>query len=74
MDWRLARLLASEVIEAEPFTVMGEEALAKATASMSACGTVIDTGVPVRETNRVLEELRRLAEESGKLRRLEELV
>lgn len=74
VDWRLARLLASEVIEAEPFTVMGEEALAKATASMSACGTVIDTGVPVRETNRVLEELRRLAEESGKLRRLEELV
>ncbi|MDO5491543.1 MAG: ABC transporter ATP-binding protein [Bacillota bacterium] len=73
VDWRLARLLASEVIEAEPFTVMGEDVLAKARQSLSACGALIDTGVPARETGRALEELRRIAAEAGKIRRLEDI-
>ena len=57
IDCRLARRLAVEVVEAEPFEPVGEEALARAMALMERCERVIDCGVPLGRTNRRVGEL-----------------
>ena len=67
VDHRLARLLAERIVETEPFSIIGDEAIAEAKEVMAGCRRVIDAGAPAGESNARLDELRRLAEETGKL-------
>ncbi len=67
VDYRLARLLAVEMVTEEPFREISVEAMADARALIAACGRVIMTGVPIGETNRRLEELAEDARQAGKL-------
>ena len=57
VDYRLARLLAAEVVAEKPFMPIGDEALRKALAWVEACGQVIDAGVALGETNRRMAEV-----------------
>ena len=64
MDYPIAKLLAAEVIEEEPFLPIRDETYEKALAAMKTCDTVICAGVPIGETNRriadLIEEAKRL--------------
>lgn len=62
VDYRLARLLASEVIAEEPFQEIREETFERALAVMKRCKRVIDAGVTVGPCNRRMEELLKAAE------------
>lgn len=73
VDFRLARLIAAEVVIEEAFERIGDEAFAKATELMERCGKVIYADPPLGESNGRIEELRRIAEDSGRLISLEEL-
>ena len=63
IDYQLARLLASEVITEKPFDPIREETLKQAKRCMATCRKVLLCDVPVRESNRKIEELLRAAGE-----------
>lgn len=67
MDYEVAKVLAAEVIEEEPFSMISEENFRRAGKLMETCSRVIccvDVFGPVNEKNR---QLMKLAEASGKL-------
>lgn len=67
MDHQVAKVLAAEVVEEEPFSVISEENFQKAKKLMETCSRVIccvDIFGPANEKNRQLLEI---AEASGKL-------
>ena len=67
IDYRLARLLASQVIAEEPFCDISDEAFQKAVCMMEQCETVLNAGVTIGGCNRRMEELIKMAEKMGKL-------
>ena len=67
MDYRLARLLAAEVITEEPFEEIREETLQKAFVTMGKCKRVINAGVKIGAWNKGIEKLLEKAEKEGKL-------
>ena len=67
MDYRLARLLAAEVITETPFEEIQEETLQKAFETMGKCKRVINAGVKIGTWNKGIEKLLERAEKEGKL-------
>lgn len=63
VDYRLARLLAAEVVSVRPFEPIGRDALDAALALMGKCGRVINAGVPEGAMNTPIGELVRRARE-----------
>ena len=68
LDYRLARLLASEVITERPFHEIGDAAFDRAMAWINRCPGVIDAGCEIGPCNRRMEELLDAAKALGKLR------
>ena len=62
MDYRLARLLAAEVITEEPFEEIREETLQKAFETIGKCKRVINAGVKIGTWNIGIERLLERAE------------
>lgn len=71
MDYRLARLLAQEVITEKPFTDISDEAMAKAEDLIKVCGKVIYVPFETGACNERIKDLVKFAEESGKLEIME---
>ena len=69
LDYRLARLLAVEVIEEKPFAEICDAAFAQAMAQVRNCQTVIDAGVDIGVCNKRMLALLDEAERQGKLQR-----
>ena len=67
MDYRLARLLAAEVITETPFEEIQEETFQKAFETMGKCKRVINAGVKIGTWNKGIEKLLERAEKEGKL-------
>ena len=67
VDYRLARLLADQVITEKPFMEIREETFQKALKAMESCERVICTSVPVGSCNKRLRELIEAAKKSGKV-------
>lgn len=62
VDCRLARRLATEVVEERPFMPIGDAAFNRALYWLERCERVINAGVTLGETNARMAELIRLAE------------
>ena len=69
LDYRLARLLASEVVTEQPFHEIGDAAFNRAMELVHKCDTVIDAGVEIGPCNRRMEEVLRAAERENKRKR-----
>ena len=69
LDYRLARLLAAEVVTEQPFHEIGDAAFNRAMELVHTCDTVIDAGVELGPCNRRMEEVLRAAEQENKLKR-----
>ena len=69
LDYRLARLLATEVIEEAPFHEIGDAAFDRAMNRVKSCRTVIDAGCEIGPCNRRMQELIDAARSMGKLQR-----
>lgn len=67
VDYRLARLLAADVITEKPFMDISEETFQKALHAMEQCERIICTDVPVGSCNMRLGQLIEAAEKSGKM-------
>ena len=67
-DYQVARLLASEVVTAEPFSPIDDTAVARARELVDACDEVLYCGAPVREGNARLQEVIDYARAAGKLK------
>lgn len=67
VDYRLARLLAEEVITEKAFCEIEEDTLEAAIKLMDSCEQVIDAGCEIGTMNRRLAKLRMEAEKSGKI-------
>ena len=67
-DYQVARLLASEVVAAEPFGPIDDAAVARACELVDACEEVLYCGAPVREGNARLQEVIDYARAAGKLK------
>ena len=63
VDFRLARLLAEDVVSVRPFEPIGQHALDEALALMAKCGRIIDAGVPEAAMRTPIGELVRRARE-----------
>ena len=66
VDYRLARLLADQVITEKPFMEISGETFQKALKAMESCERIICTAVPVGSCNKRLGELIDAAKKSGK--------
>ena len=66
VDYRLARLLASQVIWEEPFYEISDRAAAEALGAVESCGEIIDAGVTIGPGNRRMREILDAAYASGK--------
>jgi iron complex transport system ATP-binding protein len=62
IDYRLARLLAAEVISEKPFREIGDEAYERALSALHACKRVINAGVEIGPCNRRMLDLIKEAE------------
>ncbi|MGI6174332.1 MAG: ABC transporter ATP-binding protein [Christensenellales bacterium] len=69
VDYRVARLLAAEVIEEKPFCAICDASFDRAVHWIRRAERIIDAGVAIGEGNRRMGELLRLAKRSGKLQR-----
>lgn len=69
VDYRLARLLASEVIIEKPFYEIGDAAFEKALHCVQRCDAVIDAGLEIGPCNRRMQEILYEADKQGKLKR-----
>ncbi len=69
VDYRLARLLAEEVVEERPFHGIGDAAFARALACVRDMKRVIDAGVEIGPANRRMQALMDEAARLGKLER-----
>ena len=67
LDYRTARLLASEVIEEKAFEEISDPVFERAMECVHSCRRVIDAGVPVGTLNRRVGEILAAAAEQGKL-------
>ncbi|MBR5932321.1 MAG: ABC transporter ATP-binding protein [Lachnospiraceae bacterium] len=67
VDYRLARLLAAEVIEEKPFGSISDESFERAKELILSCEKVIDAGCEYGESNGRMKELLEMAEKEGKL-------
>lgn len=67
VDYRLARLLASEVIAEKPFHEISDDALKKAMEKVRTCSRVIDAGCEIGPCNRRMQEILDVAAALGKL-------
>jgi iron complex transport system ATP-binding protein len=67
VDYRLARLLACEVVCEEPFEDISDEALCRAKELVDSCNRVIYTGFRIGQANRRIKDIVDYARESGKL-------
>ena len=67
-DYQVARLLASEVVAAEPFGPIDDAAVVRACELVDACEEVLYCGAPVREGNARLQEVIDYARAAGKLK------
>lgn len=67
VDFELAKLLATEVIEEKPFCEISEENLKKAKEAVDRCSRVIDAGVTIGTANRKMQEILEYAKMKGKL-------
>ncbi|HBG65720.1 MAG TPA: iron ABC transporter ATP-binding protein [Treponema sp.] len=57
IDYRVARMLAAQIITAPPFEPIADDVLAAAKKCMDGCSKVIDTGIQIASGNRRMEEL-----------------
>jgi len=69
VDYRLARLLATETITAEPFKPISQNAYDRALAVIERCDRVIDAGVPIGPCNERMVGILEAARSAGKLER-----
>lgn len=69
MDYQLARLLAVEVVEEEPFCEISNAAYERAAVWLRRCSRVICTEIPIRSCNKRMEDLMEEAKRLGKLER-----
>ena len=69
IDYRVALLLAAEVIEEKPFCPISDYAFERAKQWIQKAEIIIDAGVEIGECNRRMQELITLAKQSGKLKR-----
>ena len=69
IDYRVARLLAAEVIEEKPFCTISDHTFERAKQWIQKAEIIIDAGVEIGECNRRMQELITLAKQSGKLKR-----
>lgn len=67
LDYRLARLLASEVITEKPFHEISDAAFDRAMAKVRACRCILDAGCEIGPSNRRMTEILEAAEALGKL-------
>lgn len=67
IDYRLARLLASEVVSEEPFCPIRDETYSQAIRLIKQCRGIILTETPVGVCNSRMKDLIREAEKSGKI-------
>ena len=67
MDYRLARLLAKEVVTEKPFTDISDAAYARAEQLVRDCSKVLFTPFETGACNARIKDLVKLAEELGKL-------
>ena len=67
VDYRLARLLAAEVISERPFHEIGDEAFNRAMDRLRACRRVIDAGCEIGPCNRRMQALLDAARSMNKL-------
>lgn len=67
IDYRLARLLASEVVSEEPFCPIRDETYSQAVRLIEQCRGIILTEIPVGVCNSRMKDLIREAEKSGKI-------
>jgi iron complex transport system ATP-binding protein len=67
IDYRLAKVLAAEVVSEKPFSPVSDEAFERAREMIRSCNRVINAGFPVGEMNIRMQELVREAEELGKI-------
>ena len=66
VDFRVARLLAADVVTEQPFLPISDAAFARAAEWIDRCDTVIDAGVRAVGTNARMAELIELARSRGK--------
>ena len=69
VDYRVARLLAAEVIEEKPFCTICDDSFERAKQWIRKAEIIIDAGVEIGECNRRMQEVLALADRSGKLKR-----
>ena len=67
MDYRLARLLAQEVVSEKPFADISDEAYSRAEELIKECGKVIYVPFETGACNGRIKDLLKLAESEGKL-------
>lgn len=69
IDYRVARLLAAEVIEEKPFCAISDASFEREAHWIQRAEHIIDAGVEIGNGNQRMRELLILAEQSGKLQR-----
>ena len=67
LDYRLARLLASEVITERPFREIGDAAFDRAMEKVRACRCILDAGCEIGPCNRRMQDILDAAKALGKL-------
>ncbi len=68
VDYQVAKLLAAEVVTAEPFEEISRDSFERALQLLEKCERVLCPGVKIGNCNRRMEELIRAAEKMGKLK------
>ena len=74
LDYELARIMAADVITEKPFEEISDDTFNRVKSAVENCSSIVIPGVDIGSCNSRMNEIIRLAEDSGKVKTIDQII
>ncbi|MDO4485033.1 MAG: ABC transporter ATP-binding protein [Bacillota bacterium] len=74
LDYELARIMAADVITEKPFEEISDDTFNRVKSAVENCSSIVIPGVDIGSCNRRMNEIIKLAEDSGKVKTIDQII
>ena len=74
LDYELARIMAADVITEKPFEEISDDTFNRVKSAVEICSSIVIPGVDIGSCNSRMNEIIRLAEDSGKVKTIDQII
>ena len=74
LDYELARIMAADVITEKPFEEISDDTFNRVKSAVENCSSIVIPGVDIGSCNSRMNEIIKLAEDSGKVKTIDQII